>query len=59
MFYHIVIKKLKISYKNKYTVYKINTNKYKIQNIWTLQLNNINQMKSNWNYLQKIIKGPA
>jgi hypothetical protein len=25
----------------------------------TLQLNNINQMKYKWNYIQKIIKRPA
>ncbi len=30
-----------------------------LQNTWTLKLNNINQIKSKWNYLQKIIKGPA
>ncbi len=33
--------------------------KINLQNTWTLQLNNINQMKSKWNYLQKIIKGPT
>ncbi len=26
-----------------------------VQNTWTLQLNNIDQIKSKWNYLQKII----
>jgi len=26
---------------------------------WTLQLNNNNQVKYKWNYIQKIIKGPA
>ncbi len=30
-----------------------------LQNIWTLQQNNFDQIKSKWNYLQKIIKGPA
>jgi hypothetical protein len=29
------------------------------QNTLSLQLNNINQIKSKWNYSQKIIKGPA
>ena len=29
------------------------------QNTQTLQLNNINQIKSKLNYSQKIIKGPA
>ena len=44
------------------TVSRINASlllKINLQNMWTLQLNNIDQIKSKWNYLQKIIKGPA
>jgi hypothetical protein len=33
--------------------------KINLQNTWTLQLNNINQIKSKGCYLQKIIKVPA
>jgi hypothetical protein len=33
--------------------------KINLQNTWILQLNNIYQVKSKWNYLQKIIQGPA
>ncbi len=34
----------------------LNTN---LKSTWTLQLNKINQIKSKWNYLQKIVTGPA
>ncbi len=30
-----------------------------LQNTWILQIKNINQIKSELNYLLKIIKGPA
>ena len=33
--------------------------KINLQNTWALQLNNIDQIESKWNYLRKIIKGPA
>ncbi len=33
--------------------------KINLQNTWTSQLNNINQIKSKWNYLQKVSNGPA
>ncbi len=43
-------------------VSRINPNslpKINLQNTWTLQLNDMNQIKSKWNYLQKLIKGTA
>ncbi len=49
-----VYKKRLVSRINPSLLLKIN-----LQKAWTLQLNNINQIKNKWNYFQKIIKGPA
>ena len=53
-FSYLVYEKRLVSRINPSLLLKIN-----LQNTWTLQLNSINQIKSKWNYLQKIIKGPA
>ncbi len=52
--YSVTYKKRLVSRINPRLLLKIN-----LQNTWTLQLNNIDQIKSKLNYLQKIIKGPA
>ncbi len=39
--------------------FKFTTTEDNVQNTWILPLKNIYQIKSEWNSLQKIIKGPT